>query len=131
MSVSWTSVLEDITITFCCFRDSKLSINFFCLGTQPSQFINVLNSGILLPYQHKIKLTIRPGITLSFLKFLHLVDTNSWRHLLHQLVRFSHAFPLDSFSLAARTRSTFSADNYRRWEKTKTSDIHKLCKSIS
>ena len=107
---------------------------FFCLGTQPSQFIKVLNSGILLPYQHvkhKINLTIRPGITLAFLKFLHLVDTDSWRHLLHQLVRFSHAFPLDSFSLAARTRSTFSADNYRRWEKTKTSDIHKLCKSIS
>ena len=59
------------------------------------------------------------------------VDTDSWRHLLHQLVRFSHAFPFDSFSRTARTRSTFSADNYRRWEKTKTSDIHKLCKSIS
>ena len=103
--------------------------HFFCLGTQPSQFIEVLNSGILHPYQHvkhKINLTIRPGITLAFLKFLHLVDTDSWRHLLHQLVRFSHAFPLDSFSRTARTRSTFSADNYRRWEKTKTSDILKL-----
>ena len=75
---------------------------FFCLGTQPSQFIEVLNSGILHPYQHvkhKINLTIRPGITLAFLNFCHLVDTDSWRHLLHQLVRFSHAFPLDSFSL--------------------------------
>ena len=127
------------------FQDSKLLVifgfqgslsieTFFCLGTQPSQFIKVLNSGILHPYQHvkhKINLTIRPGITLAFLKFLHRVDTDSWRHLLHQLVRFSHAFPLDSFSRTARTRSTFSADNYRRWEKTKTSDIHKLCKSIS
>ena len=59
--------------------------DFFCLGTQPSQFINVLNSGILLPYQHvkhKINLTLRPGITFTFLKFLHVVDTNSWRHLL-------------------------------------------------
>ena len=58
---------------------------FFCLGTQPSQFIKVLNSGILLPYQHvkhKINLTLRPGITFMFLKFLHVVDTNSWRHLL-------------------------------------------------
>ena len=57
----------------------------FCLGTQPSQFIKVLNSGILLPYQHvkhKINLTLRPGITFTFLKFLHVVDTNSWRHLL-------------------------------------------------
>ena len=61
------------------------SISFFCLGTQPSQFIKVLNSGILLPYQHvkhKINLTLRPGITFTFLKFLHVVDTNSWRHLL-------------------------------------------------
>ena len=58
---------------------------FFCLGTQPSQFIKVLNSGILLPYQHvkhKIKLTLRPGITFTFLKFLLLVDTISSRHLL-------------------------------------------------
>ena len=81
---------------------------FFCLGTQPSQFIKVLNSGILHPYQHvkhKINLTIRPGITWAFLKFLYLVDTDSWRHFLHQLVRFSLAFTLDSFSRTARTRS--------------------------
>ena len=81
------------------FPENKV---FFCLGTQPSQFIKVLNSGILLPYQHvkhKINLTLRPGITFTFLKFLQIVDTNSWRHLLYQLVRFSHAFPLDSFSL--------------------------------
>ena len=59
------------------FQDSKLPVvfgfqgslsieTFFCLGTQPSQFIKVLNSGILHPYQHvkhKINLTIRPGIT--------------------------------------------------------------------
>ena len=58
---------------------------FFCLGTQPSQFIKVLNSGILLPYQHvkhKINLTLRPGITFTFLKFLLIVDTISSRHLL-------------------------------------------------
>ena len=30
-----------------------------------------------------------------------LVDTGSWRHLPRHLVRFSHAFPLDSFSRAA------------------------------
>ena len=111
-----------------CFRPNIFETNtetffetkcFFCLGTQPSQFIEVLNSGILHPYQHvkhKINLTIRPGITWAFLKFLYLVDTDSWRHFLHQLVRFSLAFPLDSFSRTARTRSTFSADNYRRWE---------------
>ena len=29
------------------------------------------------------------------------VDTGSWRHLPRHLVRFSHAFPLDSFSRAA------------------------------
>ena len=29
------------------------------------------------------------------------VDTDSWRHLPRHLVRFSHAFPLDSFSRAA------------------------------
>ena len=34
-----------------------------------------------------------------------LVDTGSWRHLPRHLVRFSHAFPLDSFSRAAWTRS--------------------------
>ena len=44
------------------------SKKFFCLGTQPSQFIEVLNSGILHPYQHvkhKINLTIQPGINIS------------------------------------------------------------------
>ena len=62
-----------------------LGKSFFCLGTQPSQFIKVLNSGILLPYQHvkhKINLTLRPGITFTFLKFLLIVDTISLRHLL-------------------------------------------------
>ena len=87
----------------------KILLNdFFCLGTQPSQFIKVLNIGVLHPYQHvkhKINLTIRPGITWMFLKFHFLVDTDSWRHFLRQLVRFSLAFPLDSSSRTARTRS--------------------------
>ena len=40
-----------------------------------------------------------------FLKFRYSCWYNSWRHLLSHLVRFSRAFPLDSFSLAAWTRS--------------------------
>ena len=34
-------------------RGGLLEINdFFCLGTQPSQFIEVLNTRVLRPYQH-------------------------------------------------------------------------------
>ena len=77
MKTEWAAV---------CFKYSaELLENVFCLGTQPSQFIKVLNSGILLPYQHvkhKINLTLRPGITFTFLKFLLIVDTISSRHLL-------------------------------------------------
>ena len=74
---------------------------FFCLGTQPSQFIEVLNIRVLRPYQHVkhwIKLTMRPGVTWMLLKFLVLVDTADWRRSSRQLVWFSLAFPLDSFS---------------------------------
>ena len=80
---------------------STLWPKFFCLGTRPSQFIEVLNSRVLRPYQHVkhwIKLTMRPGVTWMFLKFLALVDTAAWRHSSRQLVWFSLAFPLDSFS---------------------------------
>ena len=80
---------------------TRIHNNFFCLGTQPSQFIEVLNIWVLRPYQHVkhwIKLTMRPGVTCMLLKFLVRVDTADWRHSSRQLVWFSLAFPLDSFS---------------------------------
>ena len=46
------------------------------------------------------------GVTSNVSKVPNVrVDTVSWRHLPRHLVRFSHAFTLDSFSRAARTRS--------------------------
>ena len=84
-TVSISSPRLDLPLDLATFGGFFEYIFFFCLGTQPSQFIKVLNSGILLPYQHvkhKINLTLRPGITFTFLKFLLIVDTISWRHLL-------------------------------------------------
>ena len=43
-------------------------------------------------------MTIRPGIASLLLKFFSIVDTASWRRSSLQLVWFSLAFPLDSFS---------------------------------
>ena len=52
------------------------------------------------------KKTMRLGVTSIASKVPDiLVDTGSWRHLPRHLVWFSHAFPLDSFSRAAWTRS--------------------------
>ena len=81
---------------------------FFCLGTQPSQFIEVLNTRVFRPYQHvmyenKIDYATRRNIYVSEVPCS--IDTAAWRHFLHQLVWFSLAFPLDSFSRTARTRS--------------------------
>ena len=41
---------------------------------------------------------MRPGVTCMLLKFLVLVDTADLRRSSRQLVWFSLAFPLDSFS---------------------------------
>ena len=87
--------------SFSCMELFWSIIVFFCLGTRPSQFIEVLNSRVLRPYQHVkhwIKLTMRPGVTWMLLKFLVLVDTADWRCSSGQLVWFSLAFPLHSFS---------------------------------
>ena len=52
------------------------------------------------------KKTMRLGVTSNASKVPDILgDTGSWRHLPRHLVRFSHAFPLDSFSRAAWTRS--------------------------
>ena len=52
------------------------------------------------------KKTIWLGVTSNASEVPNIrVDTDSWRHLPRHLVRFSHAFPLDSFSRAAWTRS--------------------------
>ena len=46
------------------------------------------------------KKTMRLGVTSIASKVPDILgDTGSWRHLPRHLVRFSHAFPLDSFSL--------------------------------
>ena len=48
------------------------------------------------------KKTIWLGVTSNASEVPNIrVDTDSWRHLPRHLVRFSHAFPLDSFSRAA------------------------------
>ena len=48
------------------------------------------------------KKTMRLGVTSIASKVPDILgDTGSWRHLPRHLVRFSHAFPLDSFSRAA------------------------------
>ena len=52
------------------------------------------------------KKTMRLGVTSIASKVPDILgDTVSWLHLPRHLVRFSHAFPLDSFSRAAWTRS--------------------------
>ena len=52
------------------------------------------------------KKTMRLGVTSIASKVPDILgDTGSWRHIPRHLVRFSHAFPLDSFSRAAWTRS--------------------------
>ena len=48
------------------------------------------------------KKTMRLGVTSIASKVPDILgDTGSWRHIPRHLVRFSHAFPLDSFSRAA------------------------------
>ena len=52
------------------------------------------------------KWTMWLGVTLNVSEVpIVRVDTATWRHLPRHLVWFSHAFPLDSFSHTARTRS--------------------------
>ena len=47
---------------------------------------------------------MRLGVTSNVYKVPNVrVDTVSWRHLPRHLVRFSHAFPLDSFSRSMLT----------------------------
>ena len=53
-----------------------------------------------------IILTMRLGVTLNVSEVPYVrIDTATWRHFPRHLVWFSHAFPLDSFSRTARTRS--------------------------
>ena len=62
------------------------------------RYLTVESNGPTSNVKHWIKLTMRPGVTWMLLKFLFLVDTADWRRSSLQLVWFSLAFPLDSFS---------------------------------
>ena len=61
-------------------------------------YLTVESNGPTSNVKHCIKLTTRPGITRLLLKFLFVVGTANWRRSSLQLVWFSLAFPLDSFS---------------------------------
>ena len=53
---------------------------------------------------NNIDYVARRNIEVSEVPFVR-IDTATWRHFPRHLVWFSHAFPLDSFSRTARTRS--------------------------
>ena len=43
---------SELDVTFLVTPSPASLSGFFCLGTQPSQFIEVLNTRVLRPYQH-------------------------------------------------------------------------------
>ena len=99
------------------FADSELpgmkwsvlgEIYFFLSWHAAKSFINNLTLESFIPTSMLSinKKTMRLGVTSIASKVPDILgDTGSWRHLPRHLVRFSHAFPLDSFSRAAWTRS--------------------------
>ena len=91
-----------------CSKHNVNSSFFFVLARSQVNLLRYLTQESYVPTSMlctRIRLTMRLGVTLTFLKFLALIDTAAWRHFSHQLVWFSLAFPLDSFSRTARTRS--------------------------
>ena len=81
---------------------------FFLSWHAAKSFINNLTLESFIPTSMLSinKKTMRLGVTSIASKVPDILgDTGSWRHLPRHLVRFSHAFPLDSFSRAAWTRS--------------------------
>ena len=84
-------------------NEEKEDNNFFCLGSQPSHLLSTYFPTSMLSI---IILTMRLGVTLNVSEVPYVrIDTATWRHFPRHLVWFSHAFPLDSFSRTARTRS--------------------------
>ena len=77
---------------------------FFLSWHAAKSFINNLTLESFIPTSMLSinKKTMRLGVTSIASKVPDILgDTGSWRHLPRHLVRFSHAFPLDSFSRAA------------------------------
>ena len=106
---------------------------FFVLARSQVNLLRYLTQESFVPTSMlctRIRLTMRLGVTFTFLKFLALFDTATWRHFSHQLVWFSLAFTLDSFSRTARTRSHVQCWQLSSLGIDLNSDIHKLCKSI-
>ena len=102
----------------CQFDSQEFENQPNCLKTSPKKFflswhaaksfINNLTLESFIPTSMLSinKKTMRLGVTSIASKVPDILgDTGSWRHLPRHLVRFSHAFPLDSFSRAAWTRS--------------------------
>ena len=89
-------------------RRSSLPSSLFLSWHAAKSFIKNLTLESFIPTNMLSinKKTMRLGVTSIASKVPDiLVDTGSWRHIPLHLVRFSHAFPLDSFSRAAWTRS--------------------------
>ena len=82
--------------------------NFFLSWLAAKSFITYLTLESFIPTSMLsiIILTMRLGVTLNVSEVPYVrIDTATWRHFPRHLVWFSHAFPLDSFSRTARTRS--------------------------
>ena len=81
---------------------------FFLSWLAAKSFITYLTLESFIPTSMLsiIILTMRLGVTLNVSEVPYVrIDTATWRHFPRHLVWFSHAFPLDSFSRTARTRS--------------------------
>ena len=115
------------------FGSCCMILFFFVLARSQVNLLRYLTQESYVPTSMlctRIRLTMRLGVTFTFLKFLALFDTATWRHFSHQLVWFSLAFTLDSFSRTARTRSHVQCWQLSSLGIDLNSDIHKLCKSI-